>query len=349
MEDNKMSKATLLADYALKGVSFLGKRAFTRTPDRIETVVVDLDYTLLDTLTAYRALEKLLGAEGAKAAYREQKERVKSGKANFADVKYWGHLQQLAKGWTDRDWKNVLDEAIRDGKLNHSLIDGLRAIKGARPDIKVVLTTGTSSVIGSRLAAYLRKYAGVKIDLVVGSTQHFATRERIGFRNDGPRVGRAVYGDRRRLTGLGRFVGETHNVVPTIEKIPAIREAFGERGLSFNVKTTMAISDADPELLRHCGIGVLIPVSKSEDPASYVSQKFKLRDVESRHGGVRAEFIKALALNPKEAVKKAQQTIKTAEGKIDALTHHLMTKPGEPLPLAKPRKPSMVARMFKRK
>lgn len=343
-----MGKGKLLADYALKGVSFWWKRRTATYPDRIENVVVDLDYTLINALTAYKALEKVFGVEGAKAAYQEQKKRVKSGKANFADVKFWGHQQQLAKGWTDRDWKNVLDECVRDGKLNTSLVESLRAIQHKRPDVRIILTTGTSSVIGSRLAAYLRQQYGIRVNMVVGSTQQFGPRNRLGVVGKGPRAGRVVYGNSRPLDALGRFVGESHSTIPTVEKIPAIEEAFRGRGQVFNPKTAVAISDADPELLRHCGIGVLIPVSKSEDPASFVSTKFKLRDVESADRQ-RQAFIEQLVLNPKIAIALASKKVNTPAGKVDALTHHLETKPREPLPVVQPKKPSVVARMFKRR
>lgn len=273
-------KAKLLGKYALESGLYFLKRAFVSPPSKIDTIVVDLDYTLIETLTAYRALEMMLGPDGAKEAYAKQKALVKSGKANFADVKNWGHLLQMQKGWTARDWMNVVDRAYDEQLVNWSVVGALQQIKQKNPNVKIILSTGTSDVLGKRFAAHLRGRLGVRVDAVVGSKQTF---------EQGPHTGK--------VTGLVRFVGESHQTIPSIEKIPAIREYFTRKGWVFNPKTTMAISDADPQLLRKCGVGVLVPVGKSEDPASYISQKFKLRDVEFVKGQSPLQLVN-LVLNP---------------------------------------------------
>jgi phosphoserine phosphatase len=255
-------KTKLLGKYALESFRYFLKRNFSRLPEKVSTIVVDVDYTLLEALTAYRALEKILGPEGARAAYSEQKARVKSGKANFADVKKWGHDLQVKQGWTARDWKRIVDEGYAQNLFNNYLVAALTRIKTTYPDIRIVLTTGTSDVLGRRLAAHLRARYGLRVDAVIGSQQTFEK------------------GKTGKVQHLVRFVGETHTTIPTIEKMPAIREHFRQKGWTFNPKTTMSISDADPELLRRSGVGVLMAVGKSQDPSSYVSQKFKLRDVE---------------------------------------------------------------------
>ncbi|MDP2666881.1 MAG: hypothetical protein Q8P05_05285 [Candidatus Diapherotrites archaeon] len=276
-----LGKAKLLGSYALQSALFYVKRKTASIPPRIDTIVVDIDYTLLDVLTPYRALEKILGPEGARQAYAEQKARVKSGKANFADVKHWGHELQKSHGWTARDWKEIVDRAYGEGIFNWGVIGALQQIKRENPGVKIVLTTGTSDILGKRLAAHLRGRFGLRVDAVVGSKQTFDRGARAG-----------------KVSGLEYFVGETHTSIPAVEKIPAIKSHFGRKGWSFNPKTTMAISDADPQLLRKCGIGVLVKVGRGEDPASFISQKFKLRDVEYVRGQS-PQFLVDLALHPR--------------------------------------------------
>jgi len=286
-----------------QGLFFL-KRNLSNYPNKIDSIVVDLDYTLLNALTALTSLERLLGKEEAQKKYQKQKTLVKKGKMTFADVKKWGHELQVEKGWTLSDWQQVAEELYLSGKLNKSIVEALKEIKLKNKGVKIILATGTSDVLGRQLARILADREGLKIDFVVGSQQYFS--------NDG------------KVNGLKYFVGDKSKSIPTISKIDAIKNSFKSQGLEFNPKKSLAISDSDSELLRACGIGVLIPVSKSEDPLSAVSQRFRLRDVESKYSKLRKEFITALALHPQKAIKLALRTIKTnANEKIDLLTRSI--------------------------
>jgi len=118
------AKLKMLGTFAAESGKFYLKRKLTSYPERVETIVVDLDYTILNTLTAYRALEKILGPERAVQAYAEQKALVKVGKANFADVKKWGHNLQAIKGWTRQDWERIgLPPVQPDGENDATVLD----------------------------------------------------------------------------------------------------------------------------------------------------------------------------------------------------------------------------------
>src|SRR3989338_1353103 len=108
-----LGKAKLLAGFVKESGIFFMKRARGDYPEKIESIIVDLDYTILNTLTAYSALKKLLGLEKAKEEYAKQKQLVKEGKADFTDVKFWGHKLQVKHGWTKYDWENIADAVYR--------------------------------------------------------------------------------------------------------------------------------------------------------------------------------------------------------------------------------------------
>ena len=68
-----LGKAKLLAGFVKESGLFFMKRARGDYPEKIESIIVDLDYTVLNTLTAYSALKKLLGLEKAKATCKRRK------------------------------------------------------------------------------------------------------------------------------------------------------------------------------------------------------------------------------------------------------------------------------------
>lgn len=296
----------MLGDLIWKSGSFALKRRRAAIPSRIETVVLDIDHTLIHQLSAYASLEKMLGPREARREFEQQKAEVKSGKKSFLQVKQWGHQIQREHNWTKGDWSGLADRLFRAWR-DEGLIQGVAGAQRQRPDLKIILTTGTSDVFGRRLAQLLHTHYNLRVDHVVGSQQTF---------------------DRKgRVQSLVRFVGDQSRTIPAIEKIPAIQETFP----TFDPKTTLAISDADPNLLRKVGIGLLIPTSKGKDPASWISQKFKLYDLPSKHGAIRREFVREIILRPREAMREYAARVQTPLGETDQFSRRIIRERKEHL------------------
>jgi hypothetical protein len=277
------------------------KRLARRPPKRIDFVVLDIDHTLIHETSAYAALEKMLGPKRAREEYEAQKKLVKAGAKSFEDVKLWGHNLQMAEGWTRHHWRALADVLFRN-LHDPGVIRGIVEAKKANPELRVVLTSGTSGDFASKIAQILHHDYGLVVDKVIGSEQK--------------------YGPRGEVVGLDHFIGDKNRSrPPTISKVSALRKNVP----GFDLRRTLAISDADPSLLRKAGVGLLLPVPKSRDPMSFISQKLGLFDVKSRYGAIHGDVVRELLLDPRRAVVESRTRVPLEHGGFsDALTKRVI-------------------------
>ena len=265
---NRINKARLLKDILKDSYIFnIKRRKLKKTfnPERVSTIVVDMDGTIIRKESVLEALalmypEKIKGKKSkGEKLYQEIIDEIVGGELTLAEAVVAGHYYLIEKNFTYNDMLKVFNKvkfSIRDQLI--FTLKYLQEVKGK----KIILATLSSKDFGLILNEYLKKKYFFSFNEIIGTELKFNKEKKL--------VGV------KKIIGLGN--GESKERKERT-KHKALQELFKEKKWKFSDKKIVLITDSygDIDLARKV-FTILIKPNEKPSLAQRVSSIFRLSD-----------------------------------------------------------------------
>jgi len=229
-------------------VYFSGRRAARRAlgPKALKnagnTVIIDMDNTLLKTDTIYQIFKKVLGEKKTLELIDFYTKAMLSGRASPEEAMLHGYQKIIDAGATKKDVIEIVGSVIKEGLVREEILEAVRELKAEGKT--VVLASKMSETFAREFVKRLKEEFGVKFDLGIG------TRERID-----PKTGKILkleelvgnftgYADLFDLDPIsGKRLKKKRGPYRVVSKLDRIEDACRQAKIPFNRKQTTLLSD----------------------------------------------------------------------------------------------------------